>query len=599
MQTHSLLSKRLLISILLIGGLLITLKLTYWYHLQQGFAQAQPLAQKQLKEVINFIDGALIRYESIPQVLSTNPVLAKALQHSDDAKEIQLINRYFEEIQYVTEASDIYLLNQHGDAVAASNWQETYSFIGQNYGFRPYYTEAMAGRLGSYYAVGTSSDTRGFYFAYPVQEQGTVLGVIVVKVDIADIEVQLTGLAQSGQYELSISGDDQVIFAASMPNWRLKSLVPLDDARHQDISKSRRYANRVISALPLQPPYSPDINPEKPPIYQFPTSYGEAQFIDTCSEMTKAGWHVHVMTPVKPLYSALPPLLLLSTCVYLLGALALLFSLERRKNMRRMQQAQQLLEYRVQERTRELQDANQKLQDTQDELVQAAKLTVIGSLSASINHEINQPLAALRSYAQNTQVLLNRQMQDKAQENLTTIISLSDRLAEIVSQFKSFTRKSKGLDKPTLIRNTIEDALTIVAPAIEKHQVQLQLQLPDAPLRFFGDKVRLQQVLVNLISNAITAMQQSAERLLTITISADEQLCIQIRDSGPGVNESQMEKIFEPYFTTSQRQGLGLGLSISRRIVESMNGSISVANAAGGGAEFKILLPLCPQEDLL
>ncbi|MCL1073797.1 sensor histidine kinase [Shewanella dokdonensis] len=597
MQTQSSSRKRLLISILLIGGLFLTLRLTYWYHLEQGFSRALPLASRQLEEVINFIDGALIRYESIPHVLSTNPLLAKALRHSGDHTEIQHINRYFEEIQHVTEASDIYLLNKNGDAIAASNWQKPYSFIGQNYAFRPYYTEAVAGRLGSYYAVGTSSDTRGFYFSYPIQEKAEILGVIVVKVDIADIEEQLTGLAKSGQYELAISGDDQVIFVASMESWRLKSLMPLDDSSQQAIYKSRRYANRIISALTVKPPYSPFEHSEKTPIYQIPTDSGKAQYIDTRSEMTKAGWNVHVMTPVKPLYTSLPPLLMLSTCLYLLAALGLLFSLERRKNMQRMQQAQQLLEQRVQERTRELQDANDKLQETQDELVQAAKLTVIGSLSASINHEINQPLAALRSYAQNTQILLTRNMQDKAQENLATIISLADRLAEIVAQFKSFTRKTKGQDKLTDLRLAVEDALTIVTPEIEKQQVQLQLRLPDAPLRFFGDKVRLQQVLVNLISNAITAMQHSPTRQLTITISAGEQLCIQIRDSGPGVNESQMEKIFEPYFTTSQRQGLGLGLSISRRIVESMNGSISVANAVDGGAEFKILLPLCPEEE--
>ncbi|MDF0535695.1 sensor histidine kinase [Shewanella yunxiaonensis] len=597
MQTQSSPRKRLLISILLIAGLIAMLKLTYWYHLEQGFSRALPLANRQLEEVINFIDGALIRYESIPHVLSTNPLLAKALKLSNDSNEIKHINRYFEEIQHVTEASDIYLLNQSGDAVAASNWQKPYSFIGQNYAFRPYYTEAMAGRLGSYYAVGTSSDTRGFYFSYPIQEKGEVLGVIVVKVDIADIEEQLTGLAKSGQYELAISGDDQVIFVASMDSWRLKSLVPLDENSRQAIYQSRRYANRIITALTVKPPYSPFEHSVTAPIYQIPTDDGKAQYIDSRSEMTKAGWNVHVMTPVKPLYSALPPLLMLSACLYLLAALGLLFSLERRKNMQRMQLAQQLLEHRVQERTQELQDANDKLQETQDELVQAAKLTVIGSLSASINHEINQPLAALRSYAQNTQILLSRNMQDKAQENLTTIISLADRLADIVSQFKSFTRKNKGQDKLTDIRATVEDALTIVTPEIEKQHVELQIQIPDTPLRFFGDKVRLQQVLVNLISNAITAMQQSVERRLNITISAGDQLCIEIRDSGPGVNESQMEKIFEPYFTTSQRQGLGLGLSISRRIVESMNGSITVANAASGGAEFKILLPLCPAEE--
>ncbi|KFZ37062.1 histidine kinase [Shewanella mangrovi] len=595
MQPQASFRKRLGITLLMLLGLCATLAITYWYHLEQGFARIQPLANRQLTEVINFIDGALIRYESIPHVLSTNPMLASALAHSDNSDEIRHINRYFEEIQHVTEASDIYLLNNQGEAIAASNWQKPYSFIGQNYAFRPYYTEAIAGRLGSYYAVGTSSDTRGFYFSYPIVEKGKVLGIIVVKVDIADIEEQLTGLAKAGQYELAISGNDQVIFLASMASWRLKSLMPLTSAAQDAIYQSRRYANRIITALSIKPPYN-SLNDAERSLYHISHDDGHEQFLDTKGSMSKAGWDVHVLTPVKPLYTSLPLTMLLSASVYMLLALGLSFSLERRKNMRRMQQAHNLLELRVKERTQELESANTKLQETQEELIQAAKLTVIGSLSASINHEINQPLAALRSYAQNTQTLLQRDMQDKAKENLSTIISLSDRLAEIVAQFKSFTRKSEGQDKANSLNDTLGEALTIVNPEIEKQRISLHLELPDQPVRFFGDKVRLQQVLVNIISNAVVAMQQVDTRLLTISVTLSDKLQIQIRDSGPGVNESQMEKIFEPYFTTSQRQGLGLGLSISRRIIESMNGTITVTNAAEGGAEFVILLPLCPGE---
>ncbi len=587
--------KRWLISLLTLLGLGLTLALAYWYHLEQGFTRMQPLANRQLSEVINFIDGALIRYESIPHVMSTNPMLARALSHSGSNGEINHINRYFEEIQHVTEASDIYLLNNQGTAIAASNWQKPYSFIGQNYAFRPYFTEAIAGGLGRYYAVGTASNTRGFYFSYPVVDEGKVRGIIVVKVDISDIEDQLTGLAKAGQYELAISGNDNVIFLASMASWRLKSLTPLTAADQQAIIQSRRYATREVGALTIKPPYDVIAAPARA-LYSVSHDEGSEQFLDTKSSMIKAGWQVHILTPTKPLYASLPLVMLLSASVYLLLALALLFSLERRKNMLRMQQTHELLEQRVKERTQALEDTNSKLQETQDELIQAAKLTVIGSLSASINHEINQPLAALRSYAQNTQTLLQRNMLDKANDNLSTIVSLADRLAEIVAQFKSFTRKSPGQDKVNSLNETLHEALTIVKPEIDKQQIHLMLVLPPQPVQFLGDKVRLQQVLVNLCSNAIVAMQQVQQRQLTISVNVADSICIQIKDSGSGVNESQMEKIFEPYFTTSQRQGLGLGLSISRRIIQSMNGSISVANAAEGGAEFNISLPLCSEE---
>lgn len=207
-----------------------------------------------------------------------------------------------------------------------------------------------------------------------------------------------------------------------------------------------------------------------------------------------------------------------------------------------MQLAQSLLEQRVEERTQDLQQANHQLKDTQDELIQAAKLTVIGSLSASINHELNQPLAALRSYAQNTQTFLARNMQDKALDNIKIIIELTDRLADIVGQFKSFTRKSQGTDSATDIGRCIKQALTIVQPAIDKQGVELDVQLPNGNYQVWGDKVRLQQVFVNIMSNAIVAMQQSVKRSLVIRVTSEDKFCISIQDSGPGVRESQMEK---------------------------------------------------------
>ncbi|MBB1381947.1 GHKL domain-containing protein, partial [Shewanella sp. SR41-2] len=140
--------------------------------------------------------------------------------------------------------------------------------------------------------------------------------------------------------------------------------------------------------------------------------------------------------------------------------------------------------------------------------------------------------------------------------------------------------------------------LTIVQPEMDKQGVKLSLKLLTGKCQIWGDKVRLQQVLVNLISNAIVAMQQSTERQLQIEVYCDSKVNISIQDSGPGVRESQMNKIFEPYYTTSERQGLGLGLSISQRIIESMQGSITVENAIPGGAIFHIILPLYLREEV-
>lgn len=585
--------KRLFLTIVLLAGLLATLKLTYWAHLHQGKIEIQKQSEKQLKELVSFLDGALSRYESIPHVLSTNPMLANVLNDQQNLKKIQELNLYLEEIQHVAEASDIYLIDALGITIAASNWQQNFSFIGKDYSFRPYYTDAISGNLGRYYAVGTSSDKRGFYFSYPIYQQGGkgILGAIIVKVDIADIEQQSASIAIAGQYQFLISDPDNIVFISSVDEWRLASLTPLTQDKRYALNASKRYAERPIGELSIKPQYQEKGNNGNH-IYQIRSDKTQAQYMDTHHLMTKAGWRVHILAPMKPLLESMPALMSLSASVYLLLALGLLFNNERRQNLRRMQLAHNQLEQRVEERTQDLLQANKRLKDTQDELIQAAKLTVIGSLSASINHELNQPLAALRSYAQNTQTFLARNMQNKAQDNLKIIIELTDRLADIVGQFKSFTRKSQGTDSATDLNHCIKQALTIVQPEIDKQGIELDVRLPKGQYQVWGDKVRLQQVFVNIMSNAIVAMQQSAKRRLIIRVIAEEKFCISIQDSGPGVRESQMEKIFKPYFTTNERHGLGLGLSISQRIIESMQGQINVANAENGGAIFQIILPI-------
>ena len=588
--------KRLLTTIIIVSGLFITLKLTYWYQFQTGENRIFKQSQQQLSELVTFLDSVLSRYENIPHVLSDNPLLTEVLREQEDQAKVNKLNLYFEELKRVTEASDIYLINVLGIAISASNWQQDYSFIGQDYSFRPYYTEAISGRLGSYYAVGTSSDKRCFYFSYPIDEGKTILGAVVIKVDITDVEQQATGLASAGQYEFLITDPDDIVFISSVKEWQLASLKPLNQAKQYAINASKRYANRPLSELIIEPEYR-NLPENEYAIYRINSAQGNAKYMDSHALMEKAKWRVHILAPLKPFYASLPYTLLLSACLYLLLALGIMFSIERRRNLHRMKVAHDLLELRVKERTQDLQAANNKLKDTQDELIQAAKLTVIGTLSASINHELNQPLAALRSYAQNTQTFLSRDMIEKASDNIRIMIELTDRLADIIGQFKSFTRKSQGTENATDIRQCIEQSLTIVQPEIDKQGIALTLVLPEMHYEIWGDSVRLQQVLVNIISNAIVAMQQSVTKQLRIEVSSDTKVCISIQDSGPGVREGQMEKIFEPYFTTNERQGLGLGLSISQRIIESMQGTISVSNAPEGGAIFKLVLPIYLAEE--
>ncbi|AZQ11051.1 sensor histidine kinase [Shewanella khirikhana] len=581
--------RRLKNTALVLVGLLLVLYLTWSWHIRSGMAELSENSQKQLSELVSLLDSLLLRFETIPHVLSTNPMLADALLDQRNQEKISRLNLYLEELRHITEASDIYLIDALGVAVAASNWQQPYSFVGQDYSFRPYFTEAIAGGQGSYYAVGTASNRRGFYFSFPVLDKGGVLGAIVVKLDLTDIETQAAGVAQAGQYDFIITDPDDIVFASNRPEWRLTSLTPLTQSKQYALNASKRYAKRQISELAIHPAYRGVGKALS--TYRIGKGAEAADYLDTAILMTKAGWRVHVLSPLGEVYAALYQVLLLAATCYGLLLLFTLLQYERRRSLARMQQSRDELERRVEERTAELQAANTQLKDTQDELIQAAKLTVVGSLSASINHELNQPLAAIRSYTQNTQTFLERDMPQRARENLAIILELTDRMAEIVGQFKSFTRKSQGKDRAVALDECLAQALTIVQPEIDKQQVALSVSADRDDLRVWCDGTRLQQVLVNLISNALTAMAQSEHKRLHISLIEGDPLLIRIQDSGPGVRDSLMEKIFEPYYTTSERQGLGLGLSISRRMIESMQGDIRVSNAPEGGAIFDIALP--------
>ncbi len=580
---------RLKQSALMLTGLMMVLYLAWSWHIRTGMTQLTQNSQKQLSELVSLLDSVLLRFETIPQVLSTNPLLAEALLEQRNADKINHLNQYLEEIQHITEASDIYLVDALGIAISASNWQQPYSFVGKDFSFRPYYTEAIAGGQGSYFAVGTSSDKRGFYFSFPVQDKGSVIGVIVVKLDVNDIETQASGIALAGQYDFIITDPDDIVFAASRPEWRLTSLSPLTQGKQYALNASKRYAARQVKPLDITPEYN-GVSKE-PATYKIGNGVSAEDYLDTAIFMSKAGWRVHILSPMKALYQSLSQVLLLAGTCYCVLLLFTLLQYEKRRSLIRMQKSRDELEKRVEERTAELLAANTKLKETQDELIQAAKLTVVGSLSASINHELNQPLAAIRSYTQNTQTFLLRNMPEKARENLAIIIELTDRMAEIVGQFKSFTRKSQGKDGAVSLSECLTQALTIVQPEIDKQHVHLNVTADTDSLAVWCDATRLQQVLVNIISNALTAMSQCEKKRLSIQLIAGDPLTIRIQDTGPGVRDSLMEKIFEPYYTTSERLGLGLGLSISRRMIESMQGEIRVSNAPEGGAVFDIVLP--------
>lgn len=282
--------------------------------------------------------------------------------------------------------------------------------------------------------------------------------------------------------------------------------------------------------------------------------------------------------------------LLAAAVVGVLGLIGMIVLLWRRRMADRLAieaNANAQLEARVDARTSEL-------RATQDQLVQASKLTALGQMSAGISHELNQPLAAIMNFAENGGKLLELGRTNDVRGNLDLIAGQVSRADQIIQNLRGFARAEEEVIGPVDLNDAIAEALALMHAALEKSMTTIQRDGPKSPLMVVGGQVRLQQVIVNLISNALDAIaDQNTKKIHLTTKTTPTRAVLAIRDTGPGIAEP--ERVFEPFYTTKQlgaSKGLGLGLSISYGIIGSFGGQLSCANAPEGGAMFTITLPL-------
>ncbi|MGE6608271.1 sensor histidine kinase [Halomonas sp. NPDC076908] len=586
---------------------------------EQALSNLQDDAENELRLSAANLNGYLLRYDYLPQMLATREGIQRFLA-SPDGQDPMSLNLLLDRFRFTAGVSDVYLLDRDAYTIAASNWHRPNTFIGHNYAFRSYYSEAIEGRQGRFYGLGTQSLERGYFFSAPVWLDDTSPdakpdGVLVIKVLLDDVEESWA----EQDAELFVTDSDNIIFMASHPELRMNALYPLNEEEREALRATRRYAMEPLSpsGLELETPYG--LGSYLVSFAHGPLSGGS--YLSITRPIPEFGWKMHILKPLTPVISAQWIAALMAGGLYGVVTLGAGIGWQRLR-LRREREAfaererhtlarvRDELEVSVERRTRDLVASNQRLsgeieerrraeanlRQTQDELIQAAKLAVLGQLAAGINHELNQPLAAIRAYGENARRFMALARYEKADANLEQIVELTERMADISAQLRQFSRKSSERQETISIQACIDYALRLFQSRLRESNITIVQDWPDETLWVKGDLVRLEQVLVNLISNALQAMKASPAAQLTLGAHIyQHHVIISVADNGPGIPQEHIGHIFEPFFTTkAPGSGLGLGLSISSRIMDDLGGKLQVVNQPEGGACFTITLPHSP-----
>ena len=577
----SLLKSRSLLLLSLVG--LVSIAAVYWVALERSHNRLTGQGSAAAALYVQVIRAEIDRRRHLPEVLSADRDIV-AVTAGADAVEV---NRRLERLALATEVEAIYLMNAAGLTVAASNWREPDTFLGQNYGFREYFRNAVRGEVHREFAIGATTGRPGLFISHPVRGAGgAVDGVIVVKVDLGTF----SEFWKAQGHEVLLINPDGIVVDAGRSAWQFRSTRQLSAAQRERIDRQKQFADRELSLLDLSIEDDGSMRLEGVAYYR----------VEAPIEWLE--WDLWLLVPQQYLrQDALVAVTYAGLIVlFVITSLSLVRSARFRTALRSSQQESDTLKRLNEELEREIEERRQaqaELQNAQARLRQSAKLTALGQLAASITHELGQPLSAMKTYIRGAQRELERGTEVKP-ETVNRLDRLVDRIGNITRQLKFFTRRGGEPLRPLDLRTAVEGAAEIVGPRADESGVRLDLELPAHEIPIDGGQQRLEQVLVNLIGNAIDSLDEQPEpriRVVAEIIDGRARLCVS--DNGAGISPEIEDTLFEPFTTTrASGDGTGLGLAISASIVEEHGGALSARNRDAGGAEFVITLPLRAEE---
>jgi len=507
----------------------------------------------------------------VPQLLARDPALILALDSGDYSQSTQRLISFLDEIG----AASLTLLDRDGRSVAATDR----NLLGKNHRQAPYYVDALRSKDTVFKVLEAETGAYRFTYSRRVESQNQVVGVIVVDVDLAKYERAWSGISDA----VLVTDSEGRIILATEPRWR--GLSEEEALRREPVDSAIERAIQATAgwtALPAD-------------------AYvrGEA-VMRVEGRVAFRGWRIASFTTYASVREKVNGFLALEIMGFAI-LLALAFWFLNRKTALRMALFQResaelrALNIRLQREIAERERVQENLAVAEQTLAQSSKLAALGEMSAAVSHELNQPLAAMKTYLAGARLLLNRNRPDEALSSFQRIDDLIERMGSITRQLKSYARQSGDTFAPVNLGEALSSALSMMEPQLRQRHVNITRTLPEEPVLVMADRVRVEQVMINLLRNAMDATEGTEDPSIDILLAAGETAVLTVRDNGHGIED--FDNLFEPFYTTKQPgDGVGLGLAISSGIVNDLGGRLTARNASGGGAVFEVQLPILTQE---
>lgn len=543
---------------------------------------------------VAFLKAVLERPRALPLILARDRDVTDTLT-APTQEHLHALNRKLQDLVEGTNASVIYVIDRRGVAIASSNWREPSSFVGVDYSFRQYFSRAMAEGEAEHFALGSISLRPGLYISQRVGPPDNPLGVVVAKAEFDQLERDWRD-AQRPTYVTDAHG---VVLITSIESWRFMVEAPLSPPVQAEIRSSLQFGDAPLLPLPIT--RERQLSGDAATIDALLPGASVAGFVEMSLPVPSTPWSLRYLLPVQPqLDNGVGQAQVLSMAILLpllgLGALVIWRRQASLRHIAAEQAARIELERRVSERTTDLSRARDRLeaeiadhratenrlQGVQEELVQANRLAILGQVAAGVAHEINQPVATIRAYADNALTYLDRQREDAARGNLVEIAGLTERIGSITEDLKALARRGRSAAEPVDMREAIAGALVLLKSRFSGRLDRVEIRAEGQDLFAIGNRLRLEQVLINLIQNALEAVESVADGTVVVSAGRDaDRIHIRIEDNGGGIAPEILQQLFSP-FNSSKEKGLGLGLVIAKDIVTDYGGKLLVETSSQG-----------------